>query len=69
MISASKSYFSAIRRGESPDEIDKANTATLAALWQQGKLNPTTLKELKKLGFYDPLDKLLDVQKIANDFR
>lgn len=61
--------IAAIRRGEPPDDMDKANTSSLAALWQQGKQILATLKEMKNQDFYESLDQLLGVDKIKNDFK
>lgn len=69
MITASRDYFSAIREAGEPDEVDKAQAIMFATLWQTGKSDSKTLQKMKAWNFFEPLDQLLDVEKIKNDFR
>jgi hypothetical protein len=68
MITASRQYFSRIRKGKLPDDSDKAKTITLATLWAEGKSDKQRLQEMKQLAFFDQLDALLDLEKIKHDF-
>ncbi len=68
MITASRQYFLRLRKGQLPDDSDKAKTITLATLWTEGKSDKQRLQEMKQLAFFDQLDALLDLEKIKNDF-
>jgi len=69
VIRDSKNYFSAIRQAKEPDELDKAQAILFANLWQAGKSNAKTLQEMQGWDFFKPLDQLLDLEKIANNFK
>ena len=69
MITASRDYFSAIRAAGEPDEVNKAQAIMFATLWQTGKSDSKTLQKMKAWNFFEPLDQLLDVEKIKNDFK
>jgi len=69
MINDSKRYFSAIRKAEEPDEQHKAQAILFAALWKAGKSDSKIINEMKAWNFFQPLDQLLDADKIKNDFK
>jgi hypothetical protein len=69
IIEDSKHYFSAIRKAEEPDELDKAQAIMFASLWKAGKSDARTLTAMKAWDFFEPLDQLLDLEKIQNNFK
>jgi len=69
MIQATKQYFSMIRNAEEPEQTDKAQAIMFATLWKTGKSDPKILEEMKTWHFFEPLDQLLDLEKIKKDFK
>jgi hypothetical protein len=69
MIRATKQYFSMIRNAEEPEQTDKAQAIMFATLWKTGRSDPKILEEMKTWHFFEPLDQLLDLEKIKKDFK
>lgn len=69
IIQATKQYFSMIRNAEEPEQTDKAQAIMFATLWKTGKSDPKILEEMKTWHFFEPLDQLLDLEKIEKDFK
>lgn len=69
MIQATKQYFSMTRNTEEPEQTDKAQAIMFATLWKTGKSDPKILEEMKTWHFFEPLDQLLDLEKIKKDFK